>query len=126
MHVRNYKASDFVTLKRMHEKMGVAYDFNLMSWPHRRIAENETEIIGALIARESLQVDLVLEREHSTPAERWERLQELARDGQAYALSVGLHHLHVFVPERIARSYGKRLETLGFNREKNPCWIKEI
>lgn len=126
--MREYRTKDFAELKKIHDRKraGVEFDFNLLLYPHRLVAEREGKVIAALIGRPSEQVDLVLDGEFADPRERWNVLVHLFSCGEIFLREQGIRHTHCFVPNQIARSYGKRLESLGFNREAGATFLKDV
>jgi hypothetical protein len=127
--IRAYQAADFTELRRIHARNGYDVDFNLLTFPHRRVLEVDGKAIGAVLGRLSMQVDLVLDRDGGNPRtapERWERWLLLQKAGEEYALEMGVKHAHCFVPDSIVKTYGPRLESARFVREVGACYLKEL
>jgi hypothetical protein len=124
--VREYKSSDFAAIKRLHQKAGVGCDLNLLRFSERLVAEHEGNIVAAGIGRPSEQLDLVLDREFGDPQERWNVLVHLISCGADYLRAMGIRSMHCFVPREIERSYGKRLMSIGFEKEAGATFLKEI
>lgn len=126
MIIRDYKPGDFVALKKIHESQPTKFDFNVMRFPYRVVAEKDGIVIGALLGRPSVQVDLLLSQEMA-PKERFDTIGCMESYGIVYLKSNGFAQIHCYVPNSIVRSYGKRLvRDFGFTREENACFLKEI
>jgi hypothetical protein len=127
--IRPYEASDFNKLRAIHISNGYGLDFNLLTFPHRRVLEIDGKVVGAVLGRLSMQIDLILDREGGnlkTAPARWERLMLLARAGEEYERGINIRHEHCFVPQEIVRGYGPRLESMGFVREVGACYLKDL
>jgi len=104
----------------------VEYDFNVLRFPDRLVAEDGGRVIAALIGRQSEQVDLVLDGSYADPRERWNVLVHLVSMGEIRLREMGIRSAHCFVPQAIVRSYGRRLKSIGFNQEAGATFLKEI
>jgi len=98
----------------------------LLRFPERLIAECDGKIVAAGIGRPSEQLDLVIDREFGDPQKRWGVLVDLIAGGASYLRAMGTRSMHCFVPREIERSYGKRLMSIGFEKEAGATFLKEI
>jgi hypothetical protein len=127
--IRQYQPSDFAILRRIHADNGYGVDFNLLTFPHRLVLEENGKILGAILGRLSMQVDLILDRDGGNPRTapiRWERLKELVRAGDEHCSALNVHHTHCFVPREIEKSYGQRLISIGSVQEVGACFLRDI
>jgi hypothetical protein len=124
--VREYKSSDFAQLKRIHDRAGVEYDFNVLRFPDRLVAEDSGRVIAALIGRPSEETDLLLDKDFGNPRDRWNVAMHLISMGEIRLREMGVRTAHCYVPREIVKSYGKRLRSIGFLEEVGATFRKEI
>ena len=124
--MRSYRTSDFAALKAIHDRARVAFDNNILRFGDRLIAESDGRVVAALLGRPSEQVDLLLDRDFGSPNDRWNLIVHLFSCGEIFLREQGIRHTHCFVPHEIVKSYGKRLESLGFNREAGATFLKDV
>jgi hypothetical protein len=68
-------------------------------------------------ARDSAQDDGKSNRGAGKPRERWAQLLALHRAGERDLFARGLDDAHAWLPPRIAKRFGRRLESLGWLRD---------
>ena len=124
--VRDYWPSDFAALKKIHARRGLEIDFNVLKFPVRFVAVDGKRVIGAAIGRESMQSDLLIDPEFADPLTRWNMILYLLQHGATYLRGNDIHAMHCFVPHEIERSYGRRLMGIGFAKEPNATFVREV
>jgi len=129
MLVREYKASDFHALRRMHASQGLDYVFPNVADPifvSKLVVENTGgRVVMASLARLTCEMYLLIDRERegnhwvdkSGAHERYARLLALHRVAEHDLLERGLDDAHAWLPPPIARRFGRRLESLGWIRD---------
>ena len=85
-----------------------------------------SRITMAILQRLTAETYLLHDPGAGTPRQRWRNYLALhdaaVRDG---ALR-GLDDAQAFLPPRIARSFGRRLERLGWRRDPWPCFCRRV
>jgi hypothetical protein len=61
-----------------------------------------------------------------TPAWRWEALKLVHNAARDETVAKGIHKAITWVPVQIAKSYGRRLESLGWRKAENPSFTLEV
>jgi hypothetical protein len=129
--VREYSAGDLDTVRRMHSQQGFDYPFPDLDDPifiSKLVVEEENgRVVMASLARLTCEMYLfvdqrdidgedVLPRAGQSRA-RYARLIALHRAGEQYLLDRGLDDAHAWIPPPISRSFGRRLQALGWIRD---------
>ncbi len=121
MLIREYKKSDLDVLRRMHAQQNFDYDFPNLGDPifvSKLVVENSAgRPVMASLARLTCEMYLLLDPEQGSPRDRYERLLALHAAGERDLLARGLEDAHAWLPARIARRFGQRLESLGWIRD---------
>ena len=147
MLVRPYRESDLDALRNIHASQNFPYAFPDLSNPlfltkiiltdassadqptlsaldHANDQAPETEsplasenILGAAILRLTAEAYLLLDPQQGSPRQRWRALLALHAATQQDAQRRGLEDVHAWLPPGIARTFGRRLEHLGWRRD---------
>lgn len=75
------------------------------------VVEEDGEIVAAGTGRLTVELFLVHNPKHGTPAERWDNIQKLLEHARAATRAAGLDEAHIFVPQGLSR-YAERLSTI--------------
>jgi hypothetical protein len=129
--VREYTEADLDALRRMHARQGFDYTFPNLADPifvsKLVVEDDDGRVVMASLARLTCEMYLLVDRgeqregncraAESDPRERYERLLALHRAGERDLLARGLDDAHAWLPPTIARSFGRRLQSLGWIRD---------
>jgi hypothetical protein len=121
MIVREYAPADLEALRRMHARQGFDYAFPDITDPifvSKMVVEDDARrVVMASLARLTCEMYLLADPDAGPPRERHVRLTELHRAGQLDLVSRGLDDAHAWLPPKIARRFGRRLEDFGWVRD---------
>ena len=147
MLIREYTEADLETLRRMHAQQGFDYAFPDLADPiiiSKLIVEDDYgRAVMASLARLTCEMYLLVDRvapascrqglpsgmtpksanrdeegwRAATARQRLEWFLALHRAGERDLLARGLDDAHAWLPPRIARRFGRRLEALGWVRD---------
>ena len=131
MFVREYRESDLDELRAIHAAQGFDYPLPDLSNPLfvTKLILSEAEgksancpppqkkIIGAALLRLTAEAYLLLDPKAGTPRDRWRWLLGLHAATERDAWQRGLEDVHAWLPPRIARKFGRRIERLGWRRD---------
>ena len=140
MLVREYRESDLDALKRIHEAQQFPYAFPDLRDPlfltkivltdrgtgipacapcadGDRSERPTDKVLGAALLRLTAEAYLLLDPQQGTPRLRWQSLLALHDAAQRDAQQRGLEDVHAWLPPRIAKSFGRRIERLGWRRD---------
>jgi hypothetical protein len=118
--VREYTEADLDALRRMHARQGFDYAFPDLADPifiSKLVVEEEGRAVMASLARLTCEIYLLADPGEGDPRERYTRLVALQRAGERDLLRRGLDDAHAWLPPRIAKNFGRRLERLGWVRD---------
>ena len=95
--------------------------------PRRAINGGKSSRIAmAVMLRLTAETYLLHDPAAGTPRQRWQHFLAL-HDAVAHdAAARGLDDAQAFLPPRIARSFGRRLERLGWTRDPWPCFSRRV
>ena len=68
---------------------------------------------------------MVMDREWGTPLERWLALQTVQNAVRADSVAKGIRRCVTWVPHEIEKSYGKRLQSLGWQPQDRASFVFE-
>jgi hypothetical protein len=129
MNVREYTDADLDALRAMHAAQGFAYALPDISDPlflvRQVVAENGRPRMAALL-RLTAEAYLLADPADGAPRERWQWLAALHETTLRSAAAAGLSDVQAFVPPRVARAFGRRLETLGWRRDPWSCYTRLV
>ncbi|HEY6466079.1 MAG TPA: hypothetical protein VIY69_08815 [Candidatus Acidoferrales bacterium] len=118
MRIREFVPADLEILKQMHSRQSFDYEFPNVSDPlfvSKLVMEDGSgQLVMASIARLTCEMYLLMDPEAGSPRDRYERLLALHRVGERDLSARGLDDAHAWLPPRVARRFGKRLEALGW------------
>jgi hypothetical protein len=121
MLIREYTESDLDALRRMHAAQAFAYAFPDLADPifiSKLVLEDDSgRPVMASLARLTSEIYLLADPGAAKPRERFDRLHALHAAGERDLLARGLDDAHAWLPPRIARRFGRRLESLGWVRD---------
>jgi hypothetical protein len=121
MLVREYKECDLDALRRMHAQQGFDYAFPDLADPifvSKLVVEDESgRAVMASLARLTCEMYLLADPEAAQPRDRFARLLALHDAGERDLLARGLDDAHAWLPPRIAKRFGGRLQALGWVRD---------
>ena len=125
MLIREYTESDLDALRKMHTAQGFDYPFPDLADPifvSKLVLEDaDARPVMASLARLTCEIYLLADPTAGQPRERLTRLLALHQAGEADLLARGLDDAHAWLPPRIAKRFGRRLESLGWLRDNS--WI---
>jgi hypothetical protein len=118
MLIRPYTDADLAALRRMHAAQGFNYAFPDLSHPlflSKVVVEDDAgHAVAASLARLTCEIYLLMDPDAGTPRDRFTRIAELQRAGEADLRARGLEDAHAWLPPRIASRFGRRIEQLGW------------
>ncbi|MGB6959142.1 MAG: hypothetical protein WA829_07270 [Candidatus Acidiferrum sp.] len=136
MRVREYTEGDLAALRAIHAAQGFDYPLpnlrnplfvtklilseaegNEESHPSAKTEQPQEKIIGAALLRLTAEAYLLLDPNAGTPRQRWQWLLQLHAATEHDAWQRGLEDVHAWLPPPIARTFGKRIAHLGWNRD---------
>ena len=126
MVIREYRESDEAALRKIHSAQEFPYSFPDLRNPlflTKIVLTDETDkseaILGAALLRLTAEAYLLLDPRQGTPRQRWQGLLALHNAAQLDAQQRGLEDVHAWLPPRIATTFGRRLERLGWRRDND-------
>jgi len=121
VRIRPYTEADLEALKQIHARQGFAYEFPDLADPifvSKLVLEDAPgRIAMASLARLTCEIYLLADPAAGTPRERYARVLALHAVAERDAFARGLEDAHAWLPPRIARRFGRRLEALGWVRD---------
>ena len=143
MLIRAYRESDLDALRKIHAAQNFPYAFpdlgnplfltkivltngdsgrGSMSGADHDASAGESEssqqkILGAAVLRLTAEAYLLLDPQQGSPRQRWQSLLALHNAAQYDARRRGLEDVHAWLPPAIAKTFGRRLERLGWRRD---------
>lgn len=121
MPVREYSVGDLNDLKRIHAKQGFDYAFPEIDDPifvSKLVLEEKCgRIAMASLARLTCEMYLLMDSGVGDPQARYAGFLELHRTAGSDLAAKGLDDAHAWLPPRVARRFGERLEKLGWMRD---------
>ncbi len=124
MRIREFADADLVALQRMHAAQDFDYPFPEIAGPIflvKLVLEDEaSNLVMASLLRLTSEAYLLHDPQAGTPRQRWERFLMLHEATRRDALRWGLRDVHCWVPPQVAKSFGRRLLRLGWER---PLWV---
>lgn len=121
MKVREYTASDLEALRRMHARQSFDYEFPDLENPlfvSKLVQEDpQGHINMGALARLTCEIYLLADPDRDTPEERLRNLISLHGEAKSDLLRRGLEDAHAWLPPKISRCFGRRLNHLGWVRD---------
>jgi hypothetical protein len=85
-----------------------------------------SRIAMAVLLRLTAETYLLHDPAAGTPPQRWRNFLAMHDAVRQHAAARGLDDAQAFLPPRIARSFGRRLERLGWSRDPWPCFSRRV
>ncbi len=135
MRIREYAPQDEAALRTLHaaqsRTFGMDYDFPDLRDPlfvTKLVLEDdvaqgaspaglESRIVAAALLRLTAEAYLLIDPQAGTPLRRWEGILALHDAAASDAWRKGLSDVHAWLPPRLPRRFGRRLESLGWVRD---------
>ena len=122
MRIREYTPADLDALRRMHKSQDFDYAFPDVADPifvSKLVVEGDAgRIAMATLARLTCEMYLLVDRTAGgPPALRWSQLLALHAAGERDLVCRGLDDAHAWLPPPIAKRFGRRLASLGWQRD---------
>jgi hypothetical protein len=130
MTYRKYQPEDEAQLRQIHAQRGYTFEFPDLSQPEFVsiwVAEEEGQIVSAVMARKTVEIEAVVAQDWSNPAHRLHVLKELQDRGSEDLRSQGFTDMHSWVRGEI-RGFANRLrKSLGWLRSvSGECHVKGL
>lgn len=126
MSIRAYSDADFAAIRRLHEKAGLPSNcFPPLANPNmivKLVAEHDGRIVQFGGVKLTGEAFVLADHSEGTPQERWDIMQRLIASGLRRAADASLDDVTCFVPPELEKSFGPRLESLGWVRSPWPSW----
>jgi hypothetical protein len=120
--VRQYRDEDLESIKALHEKSGLKYSLPPMdTFFSRRVVDSEHGVGMVSLLKLTAEAYLICDPEWRNPAWRMNALQGLHAVCNEDARQKGVVEAVAFIPPSIEKTFRKRLERFGWNRNK-PSW----
>lgn len=129
MLVRPYTDADLAALRAMHAAQGFGYPLPDASDPLflvRTVVEDEGRPRMASLLRLTAEAYLLADPGDGAPRQRWQWLLALHEGTRRAAAAQGLSDVQAFVPPAVARSFGRRLEKLGWRPDPWHCYTRAL
>ena len=122
MPVREFKESDLDALKHIHTNQNFPYEFPDLNDPlfvTKLVLTDEenNKVTAAVLLRLTAEAYLLLDPHSGTPTQRWQSLLTLHATAEREAWQRGLQDIHAWLPPSIAKTFGRRLQRLGWVRD---------
>jgi hypothetical protein len=153
LRIREYHPGDLDALRRMHAAQGFGYPLPDLANPlfvsklilqdnnddtepaspsaGRELAHGDSPhdgspIVMAALLRVTAETYLLHDPCAGTPSRRWQRLLALHQAARRDAAERGLEDVQAFLPPRVARAFGRRLQRMGWTRDPWPCFTLRL
>ncbi len=121
LRIRAYTDADLAALERMHTAQGFGYTFPDLRSPlflSKLVLEDDAGApVMVSLLRLTSEAYLLHDPRAGTPRERWERFRTLHEAARHDAAARGLDDAHCWLPQAIAKRFGRRLVQLGWVRD---------
>jgi hypothetical protein len=87
---------------------------------------SSSRVTMAILQRLTAETYLLHDPGAGTPRQRWQHFLALHDAARIHAAARGLDDVQAFLPPRIARAFGRRLERLGWIRDPWPCFSRRV
>lgn len=129
MEIRAYQPEDLDQIKLLHEQCGFDYELPGLANPSmivKRVLLDEHGIRVAAFLRSTAEAYLLVNGRWKSPAWRWEALKQIHEDVRREARRVDLEDVFCWPPREIAKTFGKRLEALGWATNAWPTYFRRV
>ena len=122
MIIREYAESDLSCIQDLHKRSGFKYPFpNMDDFFSRRVVESGDSVGMVSLLKLTAEAYLICDPEWRTPAWRMEALRQIQDVANDDAKQRGVVEAVAFIPPGIEKTFRRRLERMGWNRNK-PSW----
>jgi len=83
-------------------------------------------IAMAILLRLTAEAYLLHDPDAGSPRRRWQHFLALHEAARRSAAARGLDDVQAFLPPRVARAFGRRLERLGWSHDPWPCFSSRV
>ena len=114
---------DLEAIERMHRES--AFDYKLPSFrnnplfPIQRSIRDKGNFVAAVLVKVEAETYLFLDHRVRNPKFRYQALKTLHEDLISEARNMGFDCLHAYLPPQVARSFGPRLEKVGWRLDRD-------
>jgi hypothetical protein len=129
MLVREYTDADLTDLRAMHAAQAFGYPLPDLTDPLflvRTVVEEDDHARLAIFLRLTAESYLLADPADGTPRQRWQWLQAAHEATRQAATARGLADVQAFLPPEVARSFGRRLQSLGWRRDPWNCYTRRL
>jgi hypothetical protein len=129
MIVRAYTSADLDAVRAMHAAQGFGYPLPDLADPLflvRAVVEDEGRPRMAALLRLTAEAYLLADPRDGSPRQRWQWLLALHEATRHAAAARGLADVQAFLPQRVARAFGRRLESLGWHCDPWTCYTRQL
>jgi hypothetical protein len=129
MQVRAYTDADLESLRAMHAAQGFGYAFPDLADPLflvRCVVEDKGRPRMAALLRLTAEAYLLADPGEGSPGQRWRWLLALHEAVRQEAATRGLADVQAFLPPRVSRAFGRRLDCLGWRRDPWTCYTRQL
>lgn len=129
MLIREYNAHDLAALQGIHARRELPYRFPDLRSPlflSKIVLEEKSKIVAASLLRLTAEAYVLLDPDFGDPRSRWMALKILHETARGDAVRKGLDDVHCWVPPALSGSFGKRIEQLGWRRERWDCYSRSL
>lgn len=125
MIIREYTEADYAQIKELHSASGFGYSLPSLSsesFFSRRIIGDDKSVAMAAFLKLSAETYLIADPQWRTPAWRMEALRQLQVVSASDAQQAGAHEMNAFLPPQIGKSFGRRLNKMGWTNYHGEEW----
>jgi hypothetical protein len=130
MLVRPYTDADLAAVRAMHAAQGFDYELPDPASPLflvRAVVEDGGRPCMAALLRLTAEAYLLADPSAGGgPRQRWQWLLALHDATRQAAAAHGLADVQAFLPPRVARAFGRRLEKIGWRRDPWTCYTRAL
>jgi hypothetical protein len=120
--IRQYKDEDLDSIEALHEKSGLKYSLpDMETFFSRRVVDDAGKIGMVSLLKLTAEAYLICDPEWRNPAWRMNALQSIHAVCNEDARQEGVIEAVAFIPPAIEKTFRRRLERMGWNRNK-PSW----
>lgn len=109
--------------------MGEGYEFPDLSDPVfvtvQVLTDENDRPVQALIAKQTVEMYLLMDKRWGSPRWRWEAFKQLHRLTRVMLRSLGYDTVHAWLPPQIEKSFGvRKLMRIGWKKALWPCFFR--
>lgn len=129
MLIREYNKGDLAALEKIHSRRELPYQFPDLGnqlFLSKVVLEEDSKIVAASLLRLTAEAYVLLDPDFGDPRSRWMALKILHETARGDAVRKGLDDVHCWVPPALSGPFGKRIEQLGWQRERWDCYSRSL